>query len=296
MLRERVLMNTAAVADTTIAAAIYIWAANLYLADESSLRQHANTVRALVDARDGLFSLGMSGSIANLFQWVEIMNNIRLNSPCNYPDERVLAYPRSSGRRYGTFWESDEVKKFGVEGEAVITACRECCRCLDLIENDADDVMAPKTYWYLYQRTAQLYQENSRLRTKYAQTHTAQECMVLAVDILKLIAFNGGQTRPPRRSLTFQANNLGTGGSTAWQEHVEMLIWLVMIAALASPGTEQRQWCYEVLQGALECKLGTRGKWPSDWQHQLWSALARFGWSTLPPFDHIEVLWQNLGS
>lgn len=301
MLRARVTSNKTFVTDTTIVGAIYIWAANLYIADDNSLRQHANSVRALVEARDGLSSLGMSGAVANLFKWVDIMSSLRLNQRCHEPDARLLSISLSPELRHGVYWTREQRTSPLIDDESVISACRSCCAAIVLLEVTEGGHMEPATYWYLYQRIAQLYQDSSTARAKFINTGTIKECVVLAMDIMKLIVFNGGQTRPGRRSLRHQANFLvtaikATGGSNFWQEHIEMLIWLIIIACVAEPGPEHRAWCARVLKGATEFKFGSSAQNSNYYVSGLQALLSQFGWPALPPFDDLRKICERAWS
>jgi len=305
MLRARVTSSKIFITDTTIVAALYIWAANLYVADEQSLQQHANSVHALVEAREGLTFLGMSGAVANLFRWVDIMSSLRLDGPCYGIDTHELFLPLPPEPRYGVYWMKISQTRSQVVEEAVMSACVNACASIALLEHEDQGDMQPAVYWYLFQRVPQLYQESSVLRARFSNTGTMDECVVLAIDVLKLVVFNGGQTRPGRRSLKCQANRLvaaikATGGSDFWEDHIEMLLWLVILACIAEPSPEHRRWCSRVLKGALEITLnirfGTQTPCLDDHTGPLRAVLCKFGWAALPLFNNLEDVFKQVWS
>lgn len=299
-LRESVQKTRDSVADTTIAAATYLWAANFYLTDDESLQQHASSVRALVDARDGLENLGMSGAVANLFKWVDVINSLRLNRPCQLPDQRALQSPLSAGRSGGA-WNSDAGHQMLSSDREVVRACQDCCRAIDVLDEAGAEEMNAVAYFYLYERSAQLYQEASIPRARYSGTGSLEECIILAIDVLKLIVFNGGQTQTGRRVLRLQAKYLSVsvraaGGANFWQRRIHLFIWIMFLTYVSKPVGAQEKWCSHVLRGALEHVFGPRAGWSDQTITELQSMLFTFGWRNVTPLDDLasqcDSLWR----
>lgn len=300
-LRERVNGHDNTVTDTTMAAATYLWAANLYLADDESLQQHANSVRALVETRKHLPKLGLSEAATTLFNWVDIMNTLRLNRPAQFqsPDDRRLAIPQSVNLQSGSAWRPNKVQQIPISDQAVIDACSECCQAIDLLDQTDPEDMEASTYFYLFQRVGQLYQENSQLRARYFATGTLEECVVLAVDILKLVVFNGGWSRSSRRALQLQARYLSTaiqatGGGNFWRAKLPVFIWVVFVVYIAKPTGEHVEWSTYVLKGALEHLFGRRTDWTAETMEELQELLFTFGWSHTGPLVDVEALCEEL--
>lgn len=300
-LRERVNGNGDTVTDTTIAAATYLWAANLYLTDDESLQQHASSVKALVEAREHLDKSGLSEATATLFQWVDIMNTLRLNRPAQFkiPEDLGLAAPQLANSQSGLFWQSAQKDQIQISDQALMDACSQCCHTIDLLDQSDLDEVEASTYFYLFKKVARLYQDNSKLRAKYFKTGTLEECIVLAFDILKLVVFNGGWSRSSRRALRLQAQFLGTavqatGGSNFWRAKLPMFIWVVFVVYVAKPTGDQLEWSTYVLKGALEHHFGRRTAWSNDTIEGIEEMLFTFGWSHTGPLADVEALCEEL--
>lgn len=298
-LRERVNEDRDTVTDTTIVAAIYLWAANLYLSDDASLRQHANSVRALVEARRYSEKLGLSDAISNLFKWVDIMNTLRLNQPSQYPDDREHKTLQTVDRQSGNAWLPDEDQQTPVLDEHVLDACRQCCETIDLLSQTDPEDIEGATYFYLFERVAQLYQKNSVLRAKYFGTGTVEECVTLAIDILKLLVFNGGGRGASRLALKLQAKYLSTaiqaaGAGMFWRTKMSLFVWLVFLVHVCSPSGSYRDWSIFVLRGALEHVFGPRTEWSKDTIHRLEKMLFGFGWSNTTLLGNLKKLSDEL--
>lgn len=298
-LRERVIADRDTVKDTTIVAATYLWAANLYLSDAESLQQHASSVKALVEARAELQNLGLSEATGNLFKWVDIMNTLRLNRPCQFSDDRKLKMPVTVKLQSGSAWRQTVAQQIPTSDPAVASACSQCCQAIDILDQTEPEEMEASTYFYLFEKVAQLYQENSALRARYFSTGTLEECIVLAVDILKLLVFNGGWNRSTLRALKLQAHYLSTaiqatGAGNFWRTRIQIFIWLVFLVYISKPTGEQLAWSTYVLRGALEHHLGPRTAWSGDTLDRLQDMLFKLGWSYTEPLGDLEALCEEL--
>lgn len=298
-LRRRVNEDRHTVTDTTIVAATYLWAANLYLSDDTSLRQHASSVRALVEARRHSQNSGLSDAVSNLFKWVDIMNTLRLNQPSQYPDDREHKILQTIDRQRGTRWLANEGQQIPISDEGLLNACRQCCEVIDLLRQIDPEEIEGATYHYLFEKVAQLYQENSILRARYYGTGTVEECVTLAIDILKLLVFNGGGKGASRPALKLQAKYLSTaiqaaGGGMFWRTKMQLFVWLVFLVHICNPAGSQREWSTFVLRGALEHVFGARTEWSKDTVSRLEKMLFDFGWSNRMPFDGLKKLCDEL--
>lgn len=298
-LRERVNADQDSVTDTTIVAATYLWAANLYLGDDASLRQHASSVRALVEARKDFEESGLSEAVTTLVKWVDIMNSLRLNRPSQYPDDSKLEISQSIIPHSGSAWRSDESQQVPTSDEAVLKACYQCCNMIDLLDRSSLEATNVAIYIYLFQKVAQLYQESAILRARYFATGTLEECLILAVDLLKLIVFNGGGAGSSSLALKLQAKYLSTaiqatGGGMFWRTKMHLFVWIVFLVHVCKPSGEHRRWSLFVLRGALEHLFGTREDWSSDTIDQLRKMLFGFGWSHIAPLADLEGLCDEL--
>lgn len=297
-LRTRIDSAPDEVQDNTIAAAVYLWAANLHLPDSYSLPQHAKSVTALIDARQGSGKPSVPSSIAHLVGWVDIVNSLRFHEPCHYRDHRVLVPPRTPLRKYGSFWDYYSDAQSAISDKDVRDACENCCRCIEVMEENIDN-MNPASYWYLYQRVPQIYQESSFLRSRHYGAKSVQACVVAALDIVKLLAFNDRGLAGFRRCLMSQVDCLikavkRTGGTEFWKDTIDILIWIIITALIAQPAPSDRTWCGRLLKIAISYKFGNRAVRAEDWLNQLRSLLCSFVWSRGNPFDQVEAICSGL--
>lgn len=155
---------------------------------------------------------------------------------------------------------------------------------IDLLNQSDSNEMTGATHFYLFERLAQLYQQNSIIRAKYFGSGTVEECITLAIDILKLLVFNGGGEGASLSALRLQARYLSTaiqatGGGMFWRTRMELFVWLVFLVYVCNPTGSYRTWSVFVIKGALEHVFGLRVDWSNDTINRLEKMLLTFGWS-----------------
>ncbi|KAJ9658612.1 hypothetical protein H2198_003630 [Neophaeococcomyces mojaviensis] len=295
LLRQRVAIERFKLEDNTIIAAIYLWKANLSLADRESLKGHASSIRALVATREGVEKLGMSGAVAQLLRWTDIMHSLRVHEPCQYTIlDEIPGRPQADVNHYGTYWRQD-AQLMPTSDRTIIKACQDCCFIIETLELHESERMEPALYWYLYQKTCQVFQQSSTVRAKYYDSGNMEECIILTIDLLKLLIFKGGYMQPDRWDIRSLCSGIveavkSTGPSNFWQKHMDVLIWIMFVVRAAEHDSEEQEWARKVLKGALQSKFGYRESWLNDWQNELRTLLASFGWSHTVLSDGIHAM------
>lgn len=291
-LREDVQDIEDLVTEVTIVAATYLWTANLYFPDEAILQRHANGVRAMIKGRGGQITQYMAGAVANLVRWVDIADALRSNrisTPDRTSQSKLSHSQALPAPRHGNMWR---VGKLPTLDQAVISAHQQCCTIVNLIEQSDVTITDPKTYVHVCEQIARLYQENSVSRVRYAATGTIEACIVLAIDIVKLIVLNGAHLHSGRRLLALQIKSLEAAIQAVletcdWQIEVELFIWFVCLVHINLSDGQCRAQSSCELGAMLESRYKVCEIWSTTMIIELQGLLFSYGWSTGSPFDEV---------
>ena len=285
LLRRRVAVEHLNLGDKTIVAAVYLWIVNLALTDKESSKGHASSIQALVATRGGIEKLGMSGAVGQLLRWTDLMHSMRIHEPCHYSmPYKIPRQPQVDVSHYGSFWKQGDPRQLPTTDEDIINACRDCCHIIDVLELHEPGRMQAATYWYLYQKTCHVFQQSSLVRAKHYDSGTMEECIILTIDLLKLLVFSGGCVRSKCWDVKSLCSDIVeavkcTGSSKFRQGYQDLLIWMTFVVRTAEHDSGDEEWSKKVLQSVLESKFGHRENWANSWQNELRILLASFGWS-----------------
>lgn len=299
LLRRRVAQNTSQLDSNAMTAAIYLWHANLSLADDDSLEGHARSIQALIDARGGVENLGMCGAVANLLRWTEILYSIRMQSQCRYLLVEEVPEWEDASSPHGSFWRQDSETRMPLSNEKIIRTCQDCNQLIAALETNEVMSIEPAEYQYLCQKACQLFQQSSEVRAEYFENGDLDKCIILTIDLLKVLLVMGGYEQPNRWDIKFLCTCIvravrRTGSVDFWQNHTDLFIWIMFVIRVAEHDSVAQEWCKRALKGALESKLGDHQSWTAESQLTLQTVLISFGWSNVVFSGSIELICRRL--
>lgn len=299
LFRQRVASEALQLDSKTVAAAIYLLHANLSLADDDTLEEHAKSVQVLVDAVGGIENLGMYGAVANLLRWTDVLYSMNMpQTPCRYllVDNTLEFEDRDS--QHGLYWKGN-ASSIPISDSSVIRACQDCNRMIAFVDMNEAVSTEPVVYFYLCQKVCQLFQQSSEPRARVFQTATVEECVILTIGLLKVLVFMGGWENPHRSDVRRLCSYIvdairSTESAEFWRTHTELFIWMVFVVRVAEHESSAQTWSRRVLRGALESSIGPRRSWTNDLQQGLINLLIPFGWSETALLNSVESIYTRL--
>lgn len=284
-MRERIDSDPGKITDATVVSVTFLWAVNAWLEDTDAMESHGKSVFAFVQARGGMSELGMVGAVARIIRWTEILHALIFSNPCQYLDATdPTPVSESTPCRYGAFWllaRTPEAAEISVD---VVAACQQNCALIAMLEHvEAEGVTAMK-YTFLLDKLCFLYVNESLLRATYHGIGDLNACICFALSLIKIkCCYGEGQ---PQLLITANAVALvkavkAAGGPSFWQKDLDMLIWLLFVAAMLPEKFEDKNWCVTLLSQAVAIKFGEDGDWPSSWREDIRDCLRSFVWSDL---------------
>lgn len=281
-MRERIDSDPNYISDSTIITAVFLWLANIFLEDTTAMASHSTSVYAFVERRGGLSQLGLSGAVEQFIRWVDIIHSFILPVSCKYVDcidPNSLA--QISEARYGSHWDRSSQDRGVAVHTAMVTACQDTCRLLETLEHAEAQGISTAQYFYIWQKFCFLCTRESALRMQNPSYGHVDECISLAVGLIKFQCFYGLERLP-----IVATNNLvrlvtaikATGGPPFWQNDLELLIWLLFIVIMIPVELEAKSWCLPLLCHAVATKFGTQGTLRGGWKEDLKQCLQKFVW------------------
>ncbi|EXJ78299.1 hypothetical protein A1O3_09460 [Capronia epimyces CBS 606.96] len=272
------VMGPRRVTDEAVIAAAILWATAAMFAQPEPLRRHVAGVRALVAARGGLADLGHAGSTAQLILWADLLT-------AQFLDEDVC---------FKDIGPSDPLPPSLVKLRASIALpppfdrllpdTSEAARDMRLLLLCHDKALRTEHISFAeYKALMGLLNQSTifwvGLQEKYKGSSTSDECVILAMNLLRLTVFF--HAAPLLTIVTTVLERLRLAlvrcGIGQFLDSVDIYIWACLVGMVNNLHADARSQFADMLAHALTTKY--KNGWPVDWQAEILLLLRSFLWS-----------------
>lgn len=287
--------------DNAIIAKAFLWAVSIFILDKQGMQEYANSMHALVRLRGGLHNLGMQGFVEQFIRFVDARHGLVAHTASEYTDApEPPALQHTPARKYGSFWDKEQVVQASILSQDVVNACRNVCRIIELGEEFVACGATTPRYLWLLGRILHLAATRSRALEAYEGTNTINELVITANELS--LTFAVENTSKQRNAILYQAVPLVKAMQEIvkqWtlllefqHDRTDLFLWVLFLIVMVPHEFEGRDWAFEQVCRIVRNTLARNGELPSDWTEQIFSKFTQFTWSDLKlrkPFDAICV-------
>lgn len=279
-LREQDTFDKKEPSDSSIIAAVWLWALNVVLEDPSAMAVYERNVSHMLKARGGLKALGMTGA-DNFIRWARLMHCIVFEES---PDEDSEDTSPINQSKPPDIWRCPRAA--AVMSPELAAACYETCHILEIVDKALITGIKAAEYFLILGKYRNLITCNSASRSIYKNSPTIDKCVLHALDIIAMTAV---QTPCDVRLLTkMSAVRLGrtihiiikANSPKFWEDKLDLLCWLMFAFALIPSEFYKQKQNSDLLRKIMIKQLGPK-PWSSDWKEQIKKLLLHFVWSDI---------------
>jgi hypothetical protein len=276
--------------DNAIIAQAFLWVVSLNILDKPGMLGYANSVHALVRARGGIRQLGMQGIIEQFVRFVDCRHGLQSHTASTYQDApEPPALPQVPARKYGSFWDTEQVVNASILSQDVLEACRGVCRMIELAEDFSTSGVTTPRYMWLLGKALHSSTARSRALERYESTGTFNELVISANELALQFALDNPfrkenavlcQSIPLVRAMQEIDKHYPSLLAFPHRES-DLLLWVLFLIAMVPHKFKGKDWAFEQVCRVIRNTLAKTGELPSDWTDQILRKFAQFTWSDL---------------